>query len=191
MRGFFHRFLSVKMVLLCLCVLGLGVVRASEYALHKDSKIAFKLKKFAMIEVQGAFKHFNGALKLDENALIGDLFVEIESKSLSTGSEKRDKKALDEGFLNAQSYPKITLEFVSYAPTELKDGAQHGKLVAQLTLHGVSKQVEFDSVLNAGSNAPKLTLLGKINSKDFHIKGSMTSSREIRLNLQLKFVEYV
>lgn len=191
MRGLLSRFLGVKMGLLCLCVLGLGLARASEYALHADSKIAFKLKKFAMIEVEGAFKHFNGTLKLDENALVEDLFVEVESKSLSTGSAKRDKKALDENFLNAQAYPKITLKFISYTPTEQKDGVWHGKLVAELTLHGVSRAVELASAFEANSNSPKLTLTGTINSKDFKIKGSMTSSREIRLNLQMKFVEYV
>ena len=185
------RFLGVKMAFLCLCVLGLGVSRASEYALHTDSKLSFKLKKFAMISVEGVFRHFNGSLKLDENGLVSDLFVEVESNSLSTGSAKRDKKALDENFLNAQAYPKIMLKFISYTPTELKDGVQHGKFVAQLTLHGVSRQVEFKSALNASSNSPQLTLTGKINSKDFKIKGSMTSSREIRLNLQMKFVEYM
>lgn len=191
MRGLLSRFLGIKMAFLCLCVLGLGLARASEYALHKDSKLSFKLKKFAMIEVEGAFKQFSGALKLDENGFIEDLFMEVESQSLSTGSAKRDKKALDENFLNAQTYPKITLKFISYTPTEQKEGMQNGKLVAKLTLHGVSREVEFASAFEANSNSPKLTLTGKINSKDFKIKGSMTSSREIRLNLQMKFVEYV
>ena len=191
MRRLASRFLGVKMALLCLCVLGLGVSRASEYALHTDSKLTFKLKKFAMISVEGIFKHFNGSLHLDENAVIKDFFIEVESNSLSTGNAKRDKTALDENFLNAQSYPKITLKFISYTPTELKNGIWHGKVLARLNLHGVSKEVEFVSTFESNSNAPKLTLLGKINSKDFKIKGSMTSSREIRLNLQMKFVEYM
>ena len=191
MRGFFHRFLSAKMVFLSLCVLGLGVVRASEYALHTNSKISFKLKKYAMINIEGVFKHFNGSLKIDEDALIRDFFVEVESKSLSMNNPKREQKALDENFLNAQAHPKITLKFISYTPTERKDDIWHGKVVAELNLHGVSRQVEFASTLQTSLNSPQLTLWGKINSKDFKIKGSMSNSREIRLNLQMKFVEYM
>ena len=191
MRELLCRYLGAKMILVCLCILSVEFARANEYALHKDSKISFKLKKFGMLDIEGIFKHFNGVLKLNDSGEIADLFIEVESNSLSTGNPKRDKYALESKFLNASVYPKISLRFVSYIATEFKDDVQKGKLIAVLDLHGVSKNVEFLSILYANSNSPRLEITGKINSKDFAIEGSMTSSREIRLILQMKWVEYV
>ena len=67
------------------------------------------------------------------------------------------------------------------------NGAQKGKLVALLTLHGKKKSVEFKSTLDTSKDAPELALQGVIDIKDFDIQGSMMNANKVNIIINTKW----
>lgn len=162
--------------------------QTTHFTLQNDSKITFKITKLAIFSIMGEFKEFGGALKLDNNGSISGLNIAVVGDSISTGKPKRDKKA-KEKYLNVVDYPYIKFSLISYEPKSDEKGVTKGTLLAKLTMHGKSKGVRFESVLDRGSGAPKLTLTGKFNSKDFGVKGRVTSSNTVNLHLQTNWAQ--
>lgn len=158
------------------------------FRLKNDSKIAFKITKLAIFSIDGEFKDFGGVLKLDDSGNITALNIAVSSDSISTGKEKRDIKA-KEKYLNVTDYPYIKFSFISYESKSYEKGIAKGTLTAKLTMHSKSKKVSFESVLDTSTDTPSLTLVGKINSKDFGVKGRVTSSNTVNLNLQTKWLQ--
>lgn len=175
-------FALVKIIILSAFALG---AEAAEYRISKDSKIAFEITKFMVLSVEGVFKDFDGVMSLDDAGKITALHIQAKSASVSTGKAKRDKFAREE-LLKSANYPLIDLKLVSYKPSAEKNGIVSGKVIAKLYMHGKTKDIEFSSSLNLATRA--LTLKGKINNKDFGMKGKFTSSNDVRLVLQTEWM---
>ena len=100
--------------------------------------------------VQGRFDRFDGTIVFDpekpESAVVR---ATVEAASINTNNEKRDKHLRGADFFDVEKYP--TLEFES---TGLKEWeGKKGKLAGNLTIHGVTKPVEFDvAFLGQGSD---------------------------------------
>lgn len=181
----------LKIALLCLCVAAVGLF-GRDYDIDKGSKVSFEITKYAVLSVEGVFKEFSGHLGLDDSGKIVALHIQAVSDSISTGKAKRDKFA-KERFLDAAKHPLVTLNFVSYTPKQAKKGdnsqKHQGTLVAKLTMQGKTRNIELQSSLDLSQATPKLTLKGKFNSKDFGVKGKMTSSNTVHLFLDTKWLE--
>lgn len=158
-------------------------VMAENYTLSKKSKIGFEVTKFMVLSVDGVFKDFGGHLSLNENGDINALNIQVSSISVSTGKEKRDKFAREK-LLNAANYPTIDFRLISYKPTTRKGTIQHGKITAKITMHGTTKNVPFTSEIDTAAKPLKITIKGKVNNKDFQMKGKMTTSNDVHLNLR-------
>ncbi len=169
------------------CAMAFVPLFAKDYSIDKGSKVGFRITKYLIMSVEGVFREFSGHLRLDENGAITALNIQAVSDSVSTGKAKRDKHA-KEKLLNAAQHPFIKLSLVSYKLKSPND-KRTGILVAKLTLCGKSKKVRFKSTLDTSQSAPKLSLEGSFNSKDFDIKGSLTSSNTVDLILDTAWGE--
>ncbi len=110
------------------------------------SEISFKIRHL-LAKTSGRFTKFSGDVKVDAKD-IGKSSVEvsIETASINTDNEARDKHLRSDAFFDVAKYPVIT-----FKSTSVKEVAK-GKLevTGDFTLHGVTKRITFP-ITNAGS----------------------------------------
>jgi polyisoprenoid-binding protein YceI len=91
--------------------------------------------------VQGRFDRFEGTIQFDpEHPEATVIRASAEAASVNTNNGKRDKHLRSSDFFDVEKYR--TLEFTSQKLTGWSNGS--GKLLGTLTIHGVSREVEFD-----------------------------------------------
>lgn len=105
------------------------------------SQIAFSARHMMISKVRGQFENFSGAINFDENnPAASTINVEIEAASINTRMGQRDDHLRSADFLNAAAHP--TLTFASKRIEVTSDNS--GKLIGDLTIRGVSKEVVLD-----------------------------------------------
>ncbi|WP_295738234.1 YceI family protein [uncultured Helicobacter sp.] len=178
-----------KFVLMALSLSFLSLCFGKDFTLSPQSYIGFDVKKFGVKTIKGYFKDFSGKLTLTDKhitALSGEMRIE----SIFTDSTKRDKHLQEEDFLDSAKFPKSEFILQSYEP--LSDSGDtikgKGKVQGTLTLHNVSLPLVLESSLESpSSQSPRLALTGKINTKDYGIKGSFLNSDEVKIILQTQW----
>ncbi len=155
------------------------------------SNVEFKIRHLVG-RVTGHFNQFSGTVEFDEkNEAASVIRVKIEADSIDTGNVDRDMHLKTADFFDTSSFPKIT--FVSK-----KVDAEKKKIVGDLTLHGVTKEVELDYTF--GGMAPDkkgfihLGGSGKttLNRKDFGINYDPTSAmigNEVDIQLDIEAIQ--
>lgn len=139
------------------------------------SKIGFSVSHLVITDVEGNFKEFDASVTTDgdnwENAKI-EFTAEIAS--IDTDNEKRDEHLRSDDFFNAEMYPQ--LKFVSKSFNKV-EGNEY-KLVGDLTIRDVTKEVELEVELNGtvvdpwGNTKAGFDLEGEINRFDYGLKWS-------------------
>lgn len=118
------------------------------------TRIAFQVSHAGFSNPIGSFSGSTGRLEFDDKDWsTARLDVRIPLASLNLGDEKWQQKILDSTFFNASKFPEA--HFVS---TQVKmSDPQHGSVIGDLTLHGVTHPVTLSVTLNALKRHP-LTL---------------------------------
>lgn len=167
----------------------------STWELDKShAKLGFSITHLAISEVEGSFKDFDVKVTSSKDDFT-DAVVELKAKiaSINTDNEGRDKHLQAPDYFDAAKYPELT-----FKSKELKkvNGKEY-KLVGDLTLRGVTKQVELDVYFFGAVEHPynKKTVAGfkvsgVINRKDFGIAPETPSAAlgvdvVLRANLEL------
>ena len=100
------------------------------------SRLVFKIRHFVS-KVEGRFDRWNGSILTDPTDFSkGSVNVSIETASINTNNESRDRDLRSGNFFAADSFPALT--FVS-TRVELKGTAI--KIFGDLTMRGISKPV--------------------------------------------------
>ena len=131
------------------------------------SKVGFSIAHMAVSEVEGKFNDFDGTVTSKSDDFHGAQ-VEFTSKtaSIDTDNERRDNHLKSPDFFDAEKFHET-----KFKGTLVKDGGKY-KLKGDLTMHGVTKPVEFDVTYGGTINHGKGTkagfkLTGKINRQDY------------------------
>lgn len=105
------------------------------------SRLGFVVKHLTISEIDGRFSDFNVKVTTSK-ADYSDAKIELTAKvaSIDTGVEMRDNHLRSADFFDTDKYP--TLLFTSSSLTKGADNK--GKLVGQLTFHGITKTVTLD-----------------------------------------------
>src|SRR5213592_3417881 len=102
------------------------------------SHVEFAVRHMMITTVKGRFGAVEGTVKLDESdKTVADVDVRIDAASIDTREPQRDTHLRSADFFNVETYPHIT--FRATRPVD-----RHGnafKLVGDLTMHGVTKEV--------------------------------------------------
>lgn len=150
-------------------------VYAADYIIDKEgahASINFKIKHLGYSWLTGRFNNFDGKFSYDENNISASkISVEIDTASIDSNHDKRDKHIRTKDFLHVNKYAKAT--FVS---TKVEDKG-NGKLAitGDLTLHGVTKSLVIDAEKVGEGKDPwggyRLGFSGttKISMKDYGI----------------------
>ncbi len=178
---------------------------------YAHTHVGFSVRHMMISTVRGQFDKFNIDAHIDENELDkiheagilkeddllnSKLEVQIEAASINTGHPDRDAHLRSPDFFNADKYPYIT--FKSKQGEKIDDS--HGRLIGDLTIREVTKQVALDveflgqaktpwGAINAGFEART-----KINRKDWGLgwnvaleTGGWLVGDEIKVDIEIEF----
>lgn len=160
----------MKKILAGLLVTG-ALVFASTYQLDgSHSKVGFKIKHLSISNVYGSFDKFDAKINYDEKTKqLTKLESSIDINSINTQNEKRDAHLKKSDYFDVKKFPKMSFKLL-----EIKDDT----MIANLTIKGVTKKVEFDYENNGivkdpwGNTKLGFSLEAKINRVDFGLKAN-------------------
>jgi polyisoprenoid-binding protein YceI len=102
------------------------------------SAVLFRIHHMNAGYTWGRFNKFSGTILLDDaNLAASSVKVEIQTESVDTNAEARDKHLKSADFFNAAQFPTITFTSTSIK----KNGDAAFDVTGDLTLHGVKKSV--------------------------------------------------
>ena len=128
-----------NLLLVSLAALPLLAQDAPEtWAVDKNhSSATFKIRHFTS-NVVGQFRTFEGNINLDRaTPAKSSVDFTIQTASIDTGSEGRDKHLRSADFFDAEKFPAITFKSASVTPKSKTEFDVTG----DLTMHGVTKRV--------------------------------------------------
>ncbi|TPE54650.1 hypothetical protein FJM67_03200 [Maribrevibacterium harenarium] len=124
----------MKKLTLAALTLASSVAFAADYQVDAaHSAVTFEIGHLGVSTTAGRFNEFDGKFTYNENS--GSVEFTVATASVDTNHEARDKHLRSPDFLDVKQFPTLTFKSSSF------DGE---KLVGDLTLHGVTKQVTFD-----------------------------------------------
>ncbi len=170
---------------------------AQSYTLDKThAKLNFTITHLMISDVDGSFKDFSVKLTSAKEDF-SDAAVEMTAavNSIDTDNEQRDTHLKGPDYFDAAKFPTLTFKSKSMKKT----GDKKYKLAGDLTIHGVTKQVELDVVYNGSAIHPytKKTIVGfkitgLIKRTDFGVGAGTPSSilsDEVPLVANVEFVK--
>jgi polyisoprenoid-binding protein YceI len=138
--------------------------------------VEFSGKHMMITTVKGYFQSVRGILIFDEaDPSRSSVEVEIDAASLATGVEYRDNHLKSADFLEVEKYPLITFKSTRVEPVS----SDHGKVIGDLTIHGVTHEVVLDTELTGRGKNPRnqevvaFDAKTAINRKDFGLTWNM------------------
>ena len=131
------------------------------------SSVSFEVKHMMIATVRGQFREFEGTLDAtgDEPVLEGTAKVE----SITTHDEQRDAHLASPDFFDVDGYAELRFRSRRFEPT----GERTVRVVGDLTLKGVTKEVELAGTLTGAGTDPYgnerigLDLEGVVDRRDF------------------------
>ena len=104
------------------------------------SSVHFAVKHMVIAQAKGAFVNYTLKVETKDTEFIdAKIELEIDVKSINTGSADRDNHLRAADFFDAEKYPAI--KFVSKSMTKIND--EDYKLIGDITIKGITKPIEF------------------------------------------------
>ena len=164
------------------------------YALVKDHvDVSFGIDHLGFSTTHGWFRHPDATLVLDaNNPEAAKLSVTIDTASIDTNQEQRDKDLRGPMWLDTAKYPTMT--FVSTKVTRGSD-PNTALVEGDLTLHGVTKPLALHVRMNkmgpspfGGAPTVGFTAVGVLKRSDFGIATFLPSiGDEVKLLIDAEF----
>src|SRR6266446_2045426 len=164
------------------------------------SAAQFAVRHLAISTVRGAFTKVSGTVQFDDKDITkSSVDVTIDTASVDTRVEARDKDLRSDHFFDVEKYPTITFKSTKVEQVE----AGKLKVTGDLTIHGVTKQAVLDV---EGPTAPVKDPWGnqraaanattKINRQDFGVKwnatmdgGGLVVGDDVAITIDLEMVQ--
>lgn len=138
------------------------------------SQTDFEVRHMGVSNVRGALSHVTGTVKWDtKNPLKSTVTADIDTSTVNTGNDIRDKDLKSDHFFDVAKYPSM-----HFQSTAISRSGNQWQLTGNLTLAGVTKPV---TLLVDGPVAPQkgmqgglvsgLSATGTIRRSDFNFGG--------------------
>ena len=162
------------------------------------TQVEFSAKHLGMMTVRGHFAEVTAAGEIHpDKPESTKVEATINTASIRTHNEQRDKDLRSSNFLEIDKFPTMTFKSTKIEPA----GGNHYKLTGDLTIKGNTRPITF-KVTNLGEfNDPNMghrigySAEGEINRKDFGMNfemmldGKFIVSNEIKINIEGELVE--
>ena len=101
------------------------------------SLVGFRIRHFVS-KVEGRFKDFDGTIWIDrQNPSASKVELTMQTASIDTSIEGRDKDLRSENFFDAARYPTITFKSTKIEPK----GKDSYEVTGEFSMHGVTKTI--------------------------------------------------
>lgn len=172
---------------------GNSIPVAGEYMLDPAHSFAeFIVQHLIVGQVWGRFDSISGIIRIAEDPFLSSCEVSIDTASISTHNEDRDKDLRSARFFDVERFPKMAF-FSTKIKAEL---GGHFTVDGNLTLHGVTCPVSlalaFSGVLNdpSGKTRAAFQAKTKVNRKDFGLitdldreTGGLLVGKDVTINI--------
>lgn len=162
------------------------------------TSVGFVARHMGLSKVRGQFTSFRGEVEADgADVTSARGRVEIDMDSINTGNADRDAHLKSPDFFDVENHP--TLVFESKSVTRQGDDY---KVVGDLTIKGITKEVELDyehggdSVDPYGNHKVGGSMIGTINRRDWGLSwnvpldaGGVLVSEKIKLEIDFQLAE--
>src|SRR5262245_31457000 len=101
-------------------------------------------------KVRGRFTQVSGTIEVAENPLDSSVAVAISTASIDTGVADRDNHLRSADFLDVEQYPELTFR----STRVVKQGGSDLVLAGDLTIRGVTREVELDVEYHGVATSP-------------------------------------
>ncbi|WP_119395953.1 YceI family protein [Salinibius halmophilus] len=107
---------------------------------HSHSAVTFEIGHLGVSLTPGRFNEFSGSYSFNEDDMSDiEVSLTIETSSIDTNHEDRDKHLRSPDFFDARQYPEIT-----FTSTGFEGDAERGTLMGEMTMLGETLPVEFE-----------------------------------------------
>ena len=165
------------------------------------SHINFSVRHMMISTVRGAFDTFSGTVEFDaDNFAATTVAVTVDAASINTREAKRDEHLRSADFLDVANHPHLTFKSSAVEVT----GANTGRLIGDLTIHGVTRQVVLDVNYHGQAKSPWGTTSAGFSAtttiarEDFDLTwnvaletGGWLVGKEIKIEIEVEIVEQV
>lgn len=118
---------------------------------NAHSEIQFKIRHMMVSWGRGSFEKFGGTINIDEeNPENSTVEIQIDANSINTRQADRDAHLRSPDFFDAPHYPYLTFKSKQVKQTS----ATTAKLIGDLTIRDVTKEVTLDVTYNGQHKSP-------------------------------------
>ncbi len=163
------------------------------------SQIQFSVRHMMISNVRGRFEAFSGTVDVDEaDPTRSTVNVQIEGASINTREAQRDAHLRSPDFLNAEAYPYLVFKSKGFERLD----RTHGRLIGDLTVRDVTREVVLDVEYNGQARSPWGTVSAgfsaqaKIDRKDWGLNwntaletGGLLVGDEVSISIDLELVK--
>jgi polyisoprenoid-binding protein YceI len=155
-------------------------------------KVEWAVEYLGIATVKGLFKTVNATLNLDDpDPRNWSAEVTIETASLASGHPPMEDHVRSPDFLDVERYPTAT-----FTSRRVEQADSHYRLVGDLTLHGVTREVILDGTYGGeatdsrGRTRRGFNAQTTLKRSDFAIPSGMAGERlvageNVRINLEI------
>jgi len=163
------------------------------------SHIQFSVRHMMISTVRGRFNEFSGTVAFDEdNPTSSTIDVTIDVTSIDTREQQRDDHLRSPDFFDAANFPNMTFKSKQIEKT----GDNNGRLIGDLTIKDITKEVALDveyagqaqspwGTTNAGFSAS-----GSIDRKEFGLTwnqaletGGILVGDRIKIDIEVELIK--
>lgn len=156
--------------------------------IDEGSSIKFSIKNFGFSTV-GRFTGLKGKIQFDiNNTAAASFVVTVETASVNTDNNTRDRHLRKDDYFDATKYPLIGFRSVSVT----KDAAGKLLITGNLTIKDITKQISFPFTAVAQNNGYLFSGSFTINRRDFGVGGNsmvLADNLQVSLNIFAKKTE--
>jgi polyisoprenoid-binding protein YceI len=159
------------------------------------SLVGFRIRHFVS-KVEGRFKDYEGVIAIDrQNPANSKVELTIQTASIDTSNENRDKDLKSANFFDVEKFPTITFKSTKVTPK----GNDTYEVAGDFTMHGVTKPIVATVKHGGFAKAGKVEKAGfeilglKIDRKDYGItwnrtvdQGSLMLGDDVEINVQVE-----
>lgn len=113
------------------------------------SKVSFEVSHLVIATVEGQFNQYEGKITIDGDFTKSSIEATIETASIDTANEDRDKHLRADDFFDAKKHPQI-----SFRSTSIQGTPQDFEVIGDLTMKGVTKSVTLKGRYNGTVKDP-------------------------------------
>lgn len=161
------------------------------------SSVNFMVRHLMVSKVRGKFGAFTGTVTIDDNRLASAVTASVDMVSVSTGDDGRDAHLRNNDFFDIEAFPTMT-----FTSTSVRPEGENYVLVGDLTIKGVTKEVEFALEFDGVSPDPwggtraGFSAEGEIDRRSFGLEwnmaldtGGLMVGEKVKISLDIQAVK--